>query len=181
MVRSALAGHVAVVAWLLAALVPAAKAEDNLLEVGGVGAVDLDISGQVSPRCEIGEIADIALPGFNQIGAGGFALSCNAPFTLALSAANGALLNVDYSGPIHPDLTDRADYAVQLSAPLSDGEVLVIETDNSALGAGPVSANSGNRIAFTDARVSVTALSPSNKQLLAGTYIETLTLTISAE
>jgi hypothetical protein len=156
----------------------------------------IPVTASVGGRCGFAEGAapsgNFNQPDFDQTGLDfqvPFSLECTGPSRVAVVSANGGLLT---TGPEVPGYTTKAPYNVTLNLVGANAvanatcEVGTLVTGSSCPFLGPASTVQGLRLAATSLnqagtflRISAPAYSGS-LQLVEGTYVDTLTITVSA-
>lgn len=154
----------------------AKPATDNL-ELGKT--LNVIVTGQIAPRCEIQGGGDID---FGELKGGEratalFGLNCNVPFDLGLTSSRGGLAHVTKpqgEGPFAGVLP----YDVTVTVPTLRPEPRTVQTNfNSADHTGVLS--SGDGIADSGGKIEFRMHQPAGAGLLAGQYTETLTVTVT--
>jgi len=119
-----------------------------------------------------------------------FSLNCTGPSRVAISSSNGGLLT---NAAIATGYRNKADYQVTLNLAANDGSsaqascaASALVTGGSCTFAGTASTTHGLRLANSAVnqagsyvKISAPAQSASSATLLAGTYADTLTVTVS--
>ena len=164
-------------AWALTA--GAAKAD---IDHTGTDRLDLTVQGSIAQSCTLGDIGavdfgDLTAPGLAVVAR--LPLSCNVPFDLDITSANGGLANTQYPQG-QGDFAGRVDYSMRVDMPVRDPGLRVVTADftSNELTAGR-SVSSGEGVAFDGALLSVRLHAPSGVGLLAGEYVETIQLSVS--
>lgn len=143
--------------------------------------LDVALVGRINARCELGGGGDIdfgELTG-GEVATAQMALECNVPFDISLTSARGGLAHMTMprgQGPFAGTLP----YDVRVRVPTLRPEPGVLEgrfrSDDLI---SRQSLSSGNAIAAGGARLEIRTAMPSGAGLLAGSYTETLTVTLS--
>lgn len=151
------------------------------LEVGE--RLELALEGRIVERCEIqggGEVDLGELTGGKEMSAS-FGLDCNLPFQIDLRSAQGGLAHVSQpqgEGPFAGTLAYDLRVAVPTLHP--QGSQVVVEADFSSMDlVGVRSISSGEGISAGRGGFVLRTRAPSGAGLLAGRYMETLTMTIT--
>lgn len=151
------------------------------LEVGE--RLELALEGRIVERCEIqgGGNVDLGeLSGGREMSAS-FGLDCNLPFQIDLRSERGGLAHVNQplgEGPFAGTLVYDLKVAVPTLRPR--GERVLVEADFSSMELTSVrSVSSGEGISSGRGEVLLRTRAPTGAGLLAGQYMETLTMTIA--
>lgn len=168
----------AAVVMIAAAAAPAmAKPVADNLDVGKT--LNVTVTGQIVPRCEIQGGGDID---FGELTGGEratalFGFNCNVPFDLGVTSARGGLAHVTKpqgEGPFSGVLP----YDVTLTVPtLRPAPRMVQASFSSTDHTGMLS--SGDGIAAGGGKIEFRTRQPAGAGLLAGQYTETLTVTVT--
>ena len=152
-------------------------------EIDNVRTVNIAIDGTVSQRCAMGGIGDMDFGDLNRRGLSAkarVALDCNIPFTMNITGATGALTHTSMplgQGPYSGSLP----YSLGVSMPVRHPSVEMLSRtfDSRQLrGGGTLSSNGG--IATDGMTLSIDLGAPSGEAgLLAGSYSETITITVT--
>jgi spore coat protein U-like protein len=153
--------------------------------LGGEAAksVELNVHGQIRQFCALGAIDDMAfgdLTRANLSRSARVGLQCNVPFEMRIEAANGGLANSEHpngQGPYAGTLPYTVLLAIPVLRPQSD--IIDRSFTGEQLRSG-ASVSSGGGIALDGMGLTV-ALGPSPREagLLAGTYGETIVITVA--
>ncbi|MAM57749.1 MAG: hypothetical protein CMN25_10480 [Salinicola sp.] len=152
-------------------------------EIDNARSVNIAVDGTITQRCAMGSIPDID---FGDLSRGGLsararvALDCNVPFTMAISGSGGALTHTamplgqgPYSGAL--------PYALGISMAVRHPSIEIVNRvfeSHELRGGGSFSSNGG--IATDGMTLSIELGAPSGEAgLLAGSYAETITITVS--
>jgi spore coat protein U-like protein len=176
---------------LFGAAVAAVPAQaESMAESRGNGApgsrsISFDVIGTISQRCTLGRIDDINLGDLSVRAADReirVALDCNVPFTIAVRAANGAIAHTRLPGGQGP-YAGRIPFALALNfavrKPVADTVVQTFQGQN-LVGGQSVSSRGG--IASDGMRMTLSlGEAGGDAGLLAGTYTETIEITVAPE
>ncbi len=163
-----------------AAIVVPFTASAGVLDSETAAKLDVELTGQVSPKCEITGGGGID---FNELIAEGAAssqldLGCNVPFDLRLQSGNGALTHVSSPQGEGP-FAGALPYTLELTAPtLSPHPSVLHGAFTSQQLRGGVTLSSGDAIASGPARIEVRTAAPGGAGLLAGAYAERFTVMV---
>ena len=154
-----------------------AKPAANNLDLGK--ALNVTVTGQITPRCEIQGGGDIdlgELRGGERV-TGMFGLDCNVPFNLQMTSANGGLAHATQPQG-EGQFAGLLPYDVRLTVPTLRPTPAVVQGGFSSLQrSGMVS--SGDGISAGASKIEIETRRPTGAGLLAGKYSETLTLTVT--
>jgi spore coat protein U-like protein len=147
--------------------------------------LSLQVTGRISQRCLLGQISDIDLGDLTVRAAErnvNVALDCNVPFSVAVRATNGAIAHNRLPGGQGP-YAGRLPYAIGLSfavrRPAAD---IVTQTfqGHSLLTGQSISSRGG--IASDGLKLTLALGQPGGEAgLLAGTYTETIEITVAPD
>lgn len=148
--------------------------------------VTINLTGTITPACALSGINPTAALG-NVAAAGAvsipFTIDCNAPFTYALSSANGGLAHQSVT-TASGGFAIAVPYAVQTVIATNSGAGIDQTCTSASIKTGAVSCaftNSGTAVAIQKAGSLGLTWAASSLPLVAGTYQDTLTLTVSVQ
>jgi len=149
------------------------------------GAVSMRLQGDIPASCAVDpgpastlELGDITAPGQREYG---FQLSCNAPFSYVIEAQHGSLVHA--GGAAAPaGFAAGVPYEIAVHIP-TDGASIDDLCAGETIVVGRVTcpfSTSGNDIALASAARLKITWNPQGRTLLAGSYVERLTVRVAA-
>lgn len=150
--------------------------------------VKINLEGTITPSCALSGVATSAALG-NLAAASGapvtvaFTVDCNAPFKYALSSVNGALKHQTIgSAPSGFEIV--REYSVRTQIATNSGAGIDQTCTSASIKTGAVTCaftNSGTAVAIGKAGSLALSWTAGGQPLVAGTYQDTLTLTVSVQ
>ncbi|WP_234027355.1 hypothetical protein [Aurantiacibacter arachoides] len=152
-------------------------------EIVDTRTVQIAVDGTISQRCAMGSIPNMDFGDLNRGGLSAnarVAFDCNVPFTMNISGSGGALSHTTMPSGQGP-YSGALPYALGISMPVRHPSVRTLTRtfDSRELrGGGSFSSNGG--IATDGMTLSIQLAAPTGEAgLLAGNYVETITITVS--
>lgn len=144
----------------------------------------IHVHGDIMPHCAISSPGNVDFGDLEREGLGAdlkFGLDCNVPFLMNVRAEHGALTNLEFprgQGPYSGSLPYTLDFAIPGRRP---SPTMIRETLNSRdlLGGKSISSNGAIATEGMDVRVTL-GHAAGEAGLMAGSYGETITITLSS-
>lgn len=169
--------------YLIVALLAATPTLGHAEEIADARSLSLQVTGSIANRCQLGQIADIDLGDLTVRGARrdvDVQLDCNIPFSVAVKAVNGAIAHTVMpagQGPYAGRLPYQIGVTLAVRKPAAETITQTFESRNLLTGQ---SISSRGGIASDGMKLTLELGQPGSEAgLLAGTYSETIEITVT--
>lgn len=148
------------------------------------GSVTINLEGQIDVNCALDasssriNLAEIAATGSKVVP---FRVRCNTPFRFALTSQNGAL-KTNYDGALSPDFTASIPYNATVTIPTNTGGINASCPSSALRGLNPSCTFPASEEGIAlEGDASLTVSWAVTKELVAGTYSDTVVLSIGPQ
>lgn len=162
----------------------AAHAATGAIDTTGQSSLDLNVIGHISATCSIGSIASADLGDISQPAvtvSRTMPLSCNVPFNLLVSAANGAMVS-EGGAAGSGGWAGQRGYTLTVDVPVLTPASTTVEGIYSGQTLkGGVSLSSNGGVAFSGANLKLDLAAAPASGMVKGSYSEVITVIISPQ